>query len=122
MRELAIKIKKEKTELNHFASVVRIKTVLDRLDLSEEKIGAFLEEINIHCFKQKISKREFISKIDEVTNLANNLNVPIYNIFAYINQKTKQLAELEKEIVVKQRQIKQKIEEYNITIEDLKDY
>ncbi len=35
---------------------------------------------------------------------------------------TKQLSGLEKEIITKQRQIKQKIEEYNITIYDLEQY
>jgi len=70
MRALALKIKKEKLEINYFASAVRLKKVLDRLELREEKVEAFLEAINAHCFRQKVSKMEFISKIEEISNLA----------------------------------------------------
>jgi hypothetical protein len=122
MRALALNIKKEKLEINYFASAVRLKKVLDRLELSEEKVEVFLEAINIHCFRQKVSKIEFISKIGEVSNLAKSLDISIFNIPAFVNQKTKQIAELDKEIVLKQRQIKQLIEEYGLTIQDLKDF
>ncbi len=73
MRELALKIKKENLDINYFASSVRLKKVLDRLELSEEKIEEFLEEISIYCFKQQINEKEFILKIDKVSNLADNL-------------------------------------------------
>jgi hypothetical protein len=122
MRGLALKIKKENLEMNYFATTVRLKKVLDRLELPEEKAEAFLEDINIHCFKQNINNKEFVSKIEEVSNLANNFSIPIFNIPAFINQKTKQLTDLNKEIEIKQRQSKQIIEEYDLTIEDLKDY
>jgi hypothetical protein len=122
MRALALNIKKEKLEINYFASAVRLKKVLDRLEISEEKVEVFLEAINIHCFRQKVSKIEFLSKIGEVSNLAKSLDISIFNIPTFINQKTKQLTELDKEIVLKQRQIKQLIEEHGLTIQDLKDY
>ena len=48
--------------------------------------------------------------------------ISIFNIPAFVNQKTKQIVELDKEIAIKQRQIKQLIEEYGLTIQDLKDY
>ena len=57
MRELALKIQKENLDINYFASSVRLKKVLDRLELSEEKIEVFLEEVNIHCFRQEINKK-----------------------------------------------------------------
>ncbi|MER5176358.1 MAG: hypothetical protein ABJB76_03995 [Candidatus Nitrosocosmicus sp.] len=116
MRELALKIKKENIDMNYFASSVRLKKILDRLDLTEQKVELFIEEVNIHCFKQEINKKEFVSKINEVSNLVNNLDISIYNIPSYINKITKQLAGLEKEIITKQRQIKQKIEEYKVDI------
>jgi len=52
--------------------------------------------------------------------LANNIDISIFNISAFINQKTKQLVDLNKEIEIKQRQIKQLIEEHGLTILDLK--
>ena len=122
MRALAIKIKKEKFEINDFASTVRLKKVMDELELPEEKVEALLEVINIHCFRRAINNKEFISKIEEISNLSKSLDISIFNIPAFINQKTKQLTELDKEIALKQRQIKQLIEEYGLTIQDLKDF
>jgi hypothetical protein len=122
MRGLALEIKKEKLEINDFASAIRLKKVLDELELPEEKVESLFEAINIHCFKKEIDSKEFVSKIYEVSNLAYNFDVSIFNIPVFINQKTKQLTELNKEIAIKQRQIKQLIEEHNLTIQDLKDY
>ncbi|MER5174737.1 MAG: hypothetical protein ABJB76_11955 [Candidatus Nitrosocosmicus sp.] len=122
MRELALKIQKENLDINYFASSVRLKKVLDRLELSEEKIEEFLEEISIYCFKQQINEKEFILKIDKVSNLADNLELPIPDIPFLINQLTKQVDELRREIATKQNQMKQQMEEYKITVTDLKDY
>jgi chromosome segregation ATPase len=122
LRGLALKIKKENLDLNYFASTVRLKKVLDELELSEEKVESFLEEINIHCFRKEIDSKEFVSKIDEVSKLVNNLEVSIYNIPSYIDKMTKQLAELEKRITIKEGQINQKIREHKITIDDLNEY
>jgi chromosome segregation ATPase len=91
------------------------------LELSEEKVESHLEEINIHCFRKEIDSKEFVSKIEEISKPANKLDISIFNIPVFINQKTKQLTELDKEIAIKQRQIKQIIKEYGLTIQDLKD-
>ncbi len=122
MRGLALKIKKENLDLNYFASAVRLKKVMDELELSEEKVETLLEEIDTHCFRQNINNKEFVSKIDEVSKLVNNLDVSIYNIPSYIDKMTKQLAELEKRIMIKQGQINQKIREHKITIDDLNEF
>ena len=60
MRVLALKIKKEDLDLNYFVSSVRLKKVLDKLDLTKEKMEVFLEEVNIHCFKQEINKSLYL--------------------------------------------------------------
>ena len=122
MRALALKIKKENLDFNYFASAVRLKNLLDRLELSEEQSEAFLEEVNIHCFKKQISKKEFVSNIDKLSNLAHGLNISMNDIPDYINQMTKELDILNKELSIRQQQIKQKIGEYNLTIEDLEEY
>jgi chromosome segregation ATPase len=54
--------------------------------------------------------------------LVNNLDVSIYNIPSYIDKMTKQLAELEKKIMIKQGQINQRIREHKITIDDLNEF
>jgi DNA repair ATPase RecN len=122
IRELALKLKKENLDLNYFAPAVRLKKVLDRLEMTEENVEAFLEEINIHCFKKNINKKDFISKIDEVWKIVKRLDVSIFNIPIYIQKLKKELSDLEKATMIKESQIKQKTQEYNTTIEDLKKY
>jgi chromosome segregation ATPase len=122
LRGLALKIKKENLDLNYFASTVRLKKVMDELEISEEKVESLLEEINTHCFKKEIDSKEFVSKIDEVSKLVNTLDVSLFNIPSYIDKMIKQLAELEKRIMIKQGQINQKIREHKITIDDLNEY
>ncbi len=79
-------------------------------------------EISIYCFKQQINEKEFILKINKVSNLADSLEIPISDIPFLINQLTKQVDEIEREIATKQNQMKQQMEEYKITVTDLKDY
>ena len=122
IRELALKLKKENLDLNYFAPAVRLKKLLDRLEMTEEDVEAFLEEINIHCFKKNINKKEFISKIDEVWKIVKRLDVSIFNIPIYIQKLKKELGDLEKATITKESQIKQKTQEYNTTIEDIKKY
>ena len=92
------------------------------MELPEEEVEVFIEGINAHCFRKEIDSKEFVSKIDEVSKLVNNLEVSIYNIPSYIDKMTKQLAELEKRITIKEGQINQKIREHKITIDDLNEY
>jgi hypothetical protein len=122
IRELALKLKKENLDLNYFVAAVRLKKVLDRFEMTEENVEIFLEEINIHCFKKNINKKEFISKIDEVWKIVKRLDVSIFNIPIYIEKLKKELSDLEKATMIKESQIKQKTQEYNTTIEDLKKY
>jgi hypothetical protein len=96
--------------------------MLDKLGLSEEKVESLLEGINIHCFKARIDKSEFISTIDKMFNLANTLNISIYDIDSIILQKVIELEQLNKIIIEKREQINQKFEDYYITLKDLEEY
>jgi predicted HAD superfamily phosphohydrolase len=90
MRELALMLKKEGLDVNHFASTVRLKKVLDRIELPEEKLELLLEEINIYCFKREMDEKEFVSKMDEIFQTANDLNIPIPDVLEKISQKKNQ--------------------------------
>ncbi|MDQ6724408.1 MAG: hypothetical protein M3Z01_09130, partial [Thermoproteota archaeon] len=92
------------------------------LDLTDDRVDSFLEEMNIHCFKKEINQKEFLSKIEEVSNISNNIDMHIHDISSYINQKAKQLSELERKIEKRQIQITQQVEAYNITVKDLEEY
>ncbi len=122
LREAALIIKKRNLDLNYFASSIRLKKRLDRLELPEENIESFIEEINVHCFKNGLKNKEFIFKIDEVSRISNTIGISIYDIPLYINEKINQLKIHDNEILKKQEQIRQLIQDYNRTEKDLQEY
>jgi hypothetical protein len=43
-------LKKEGIDVNHFASSVRLKKVLDRIGMPEENLELLLEDIHVHSY------------------------------------------------------------------------
>ena len=80
-------LKKEGLDVNHFASAVRLKKVLDRIGLPEEKLELLLEEINVYCFKREMDEKELLSKLDEILQMAYELDIPISDVLKKISQK-----------------------------------
>jgi len=98
MRGLVVTLKKHDMDVDSFASLIRLKAILDRIGLPEEKLETLLEEINVHCFIEGISEKEFVSKVDEAFDLASELNTTIGGIASQISLKKMELIELDKEI------------------------
>ena len=103
MRGLAVALKKNSIGVDSFACLVRLKAVLDRIGLPEEKLETLLEEINVHCYIEGTTEKDFISKIDEVFELASELDTSIWEINSIINQKKIEIIELDKKIAKKRR-------------------
>ncbi len=122
LREIALVIKKENMDVNHFASSVRLNKKLNRLGLTEDKIEKLLDEISNYCYSNNRDEKEFVSNIDEVFNLASSLDISPYDIPSYINKNTMHLKELDKRIAEKEERIRQIDEEYGLSIEYLKVY
>jgi len=122
LRGVAVKLNKENQDINHFASSVRLKKILDRLGLTEEKVELLIEHVNTYCFKHGISEKEFLSKIDEICNMLDSLGLSLDDLSVYIVQKKIQLEALDEEISERQEQIRQIIGEYNTTKNDLEEF
>ena len=90
MRALALMLKKENLDLNFFASSVRLKRVLDRIGMPEEKLDSLLEEINIYSFQLGIDEKEFLTKTDEILQMAYESNISIQDGLEKISQKKNQ--------------------------------
>ena len=103
LRPLAVTLRKNSIGVNEFASTVRLKKVLDRIGLPEEKLETLLEEINVHCFIEGSSEKDFVSKIDEVFDIASDLNTSIWNIQSQLDRKRMEIEELDKEIADKKK-------------------
>lgn len=122
LREIALGIRKENMDLNHFAPSVRLNRKLNRLGLTEDKIEKILDEINIYCYRYQRDEKEFVSNIGEVFNLASSLDISPYDIPSYINKNTMHLKELDKKIEEKEERIRLIVEEYGLTIDYLKEH
>jgi predicted transcriptional regulator len=86
MRQTVLQIKKENIAIFSFAASIRLRRLLEDLEITEDKIESLLEEINIYCFKQEITPKDFVLKINEVSDLAMDLQTPIHKLPSFVNQ------------------------------------
>lgn len=122
LRAVAVKLKKENLDLFYFASSVRLKKILERLGLAEEKGESLIEHISTYCFKHGIEEKEFVYKIVEVCDMLDSLLCSLNDLPVYIVQKKMHLESLDKEISERQEKIRQTFDEYNISLIDLEEY
>ena len=122
MRQTALQIKKEGLEIFSFADSIRLRKLLEQLQITEDQIESFLEELEIYCFKQQIIPKDFVLKIKDVSDLAMKLKTPIHKLPSFINQLLIQKNRLEREITIKKEEYNQMIKEYETTIDELKEY
>jgi chromosome segregation ATPase len=78
--------------------------------------------VNTYCFKHGITGKEFVSKVDEICSILDNVDFSLNDLPVYIVEKKIHLESLDKEISERQEQIRQLIDEYNITRNDLEEY
>jgi hypothetical protein len=57
-----------------------------------------IEQVNTHCFKHGVSEKEFVSKIDEICNMLDNVEFSLNDLPVYIVQKKIQLESLDRDI------------------------
>ena len=93
------------------------------MDLSEDLVESFIENINIHCFKRRLIAEEFINIINKVSALSKNLGIPVEHLPDYIEQKKSEAGESER----RNRRCRNKttsrvLQHYNVTMDDLEEY
>jgi hypothetical protein len=113
MRQTALQIKKEGLEIFSFAASIRLRRLLEQLQITEDQIESFLEELEIYCFKQQIIPKDFVLKIKDVSDLAMDLQTPIHKIPSFVNQLSVQKNSIERQIAIKK-------EQYQIIIKECK--
>jgi hypothetical protein len=64
-REYMVNVKKQGYNIDQLEPAIRLKNILEKHNLSEEQIEAFLEEIYEHCYKQGKKAEEFIKVVEE---------------------------------------------------------
>lgn len=83
---------------------------------------SLLEDIEIHCFRDGLDINQFVSKIDKVSKLVDGLGIPVCEIPSYIDQKKKEIKNLEGEWSNWHKKILHEIGKYHTTKEDLEEF
>jgi L-fucose isomerase-like protein len=92
------------------------------MDLNEDHIESFIENINIHCFKHGLAAEEFINIINNVSALSKNLGMPVQQLHRYILQKKLELEKVESKTEDAKLKLLQVLQHYNVTMNDLEKY
>jgi chromosome segregation ATPase len=122
LRAVSAELMKNGLDLYQLGASIRLKGKLDKITLPVEKIEYILEQINIHCFQEGIETEQFFVHIDEVTQMANNLDISIYDIAESIERAKQEMARLDEQISTKTIDISRLIVEEGITRKDLEEY
>ena len=96
--------------------------MLDEFGLKEDMMEVLLENVETHCFRVELDINQFVSKIDEMSKLVDNIGVPICEIPTRIDQKMEEMKNLEGEWSNWHKKILQVISEYHTTKEDLEEF
>jgi hypothetical protein len=122
LREVALVRKNEDLDVVVLADSIRLKKKLDDMDLNEDQIESFIENINVHCFKRGLKAEEFVDTINKIVSLSQNLVMPVEQLPHYIIQEKLEMEKVKREtedVIVKQLQV---LQHYNVTMEDLEEY
>jgi len=123
LREVGVALKKEDLDLIHFASSMRLRKMLDNLDLPEERIEKFLEHLCVFFYKDDDRNVEkFLLQLESVYEMAVNLDVSIYDIAEEVDKKKAELFELDCKLSILKQQVEQKKSELISTIKNIENY
>ncbi len=122
LRAVSTELMNNGFDLYQMGAYIRLKGKLDKIRLPVEKIEYILEQINIHCFQEGIETEQFFVVIDEVTQIANNLDISIYEIAECIERGKQEITRLDEQISTKIIDISRLIVEEGITRKDLEEY
>jgi transcriptional regulator with XRE-family HTH domain len=122
LRQVALVIKKNDSDLSVFASSIRIKNKLDGMSISEDQIDSLIDNANTHCYKRGLTGEKYFNIVDKVCALTDNLEMPLDELPNHIMQQELELEKVERETKdakVKQLQVLQR---YNVNMNDLDEY
>jgi uncharacterized coiled-coil DUF342 family protein len=123
LRGVAVELRNKDLELNQFASSMRLRKMLDNLDLPEERIEKFLEHLCVFFYKDDDRNVEkFLSQLESVSEMAISLDTSIYDILGELDKKRIESRELDNEIYFLKQQIDQKRSEFNKMVKDIENY
>ena len=106
LRETAVIMKNEGLGLNDLSSAIRLRKMLDFLELPEEQVEKFLLELSIYNYKNDIKdSKEFILAVKRVSGYVSRLDISIFDIIDEIEKKNSELRKLNNEILAERMEL-----------------
>lgn len=88
----------------------------------EEKLESLLVALQVFCFKQNLSIKDFVDAVHQLRCTANNLGVPLERLPSHVKQLESDADRLTEEVEEKKLEKQEALEDYDVTLESLEEY
>lgn len=113
LRGVGVGLKRQNLDLTQFARSMRLRKMLDNLELPEDRIEKFLEHLCIFFYKHDDKNVEkFLLQLEFVYEMATSLDLSIYDVLGDIDKKKAELIKMNKELSMLKQQIEEKKAEF----------
>ena len=113
---------REGTDLNLFASSIRLKKFTERLGIDEERLDSFLVNAQEHCFKKDKETNDFIKSVNDACRVSNRMETSIEDLPGKLQDMKNELNLLEKDIKRKKAERTLMLLNYRMTERQLEEY
>jgi hypothetical protein len=86
------------------------------------KLESLLQGLLVFCFKQKLSIKDFVDIVYELSSTADRLDVSLESLPGYVKELENKVQMLEEEIREKRLEKQEALEDYGVTLESLEEY
>ncbi|MDN5845181.1 MAG: hypothetical protein L0H53_02775 [Candidatus Nitrosocosmicus sp.] len=123
LREVALRLKKQNFDLIQFARAMRLRNMLDILELPEDGLEKFLEHLSVFFYKDDTRNAEkFLSQLELVSEWVMSLDRSVYDILGDIDNKEAEIIQLDKKLSILKQQIEEKKAEFVSTVKNTEKY
>lgn len=85
-REFVTALRREGTDLDNFASSVRLNRFVEKLGIDQENFETFLPNLEEYCFKENMQVKDFIKIVDDICTLSKRMQVPVKELHNKLQQ------------------------------------
>jgi signal transduction protein with GAF and PtsI domain len=117
-----VALMREGTDLNLFASSIRLKKFTERLGIDEERLESFLVNVQEHCFKKNKETNDFIKSVNDACRVSNRMETSIEDLPEKLQDMKNELNLLEKDIKQKKAERTLMLLNYRMTERQLEEY